>query len=361
MKERIFKFIKKNVLIILLAFIPPILIWYYFQREIYEISISVEANIPIVSLQEDFSEDIEVFYRSNSVTALNVYDISLKNNGNKPIIRSDFDSPISIELPGEILRGPIIVEKYPNSIDPEILTNNESLLINPLLLNSGDYFLFRSYVANVDEGDEGIIVTSRIRNVNNINVTRSQISTDDNGLNEIIPSTLTISLIVSLMSLLTLVKRFKGIIVSFPFGTAIELKNKLQSSEENNQKVNEIAERLDISNHDYKSNLLLIRIKLEKELREIASNLQLSRREQFGGISRLTRVLERNSNIPKEITTILRDIIPMLSKELHTSDSYLSDSDYQLIQDLGLNIIAKLEQIKMDIKIQKDQIDIDFN
>lgn len=350
MLKKIGKFFYNNALIIALAFIPPLVIWYFLQRENTELTVTLNTNIPVVSLQEKYSKDIEVFYQSTPVKSLNIKEISVENTGNTPIEKEDFDSPVEFIYQGSVLNGPAIVNKDPNSLQPKLnILSKDTVSLKPLLLNEGDKFSFRTYVANSLDNNEEVKVNARIANLKD--VTLQKAGTSENG--EIpqfllgIISALLAS--ISIYAFYILGKRARSIVVTFPFGLAIELTEQLQSKGKTATKAKEIASRLEISKHNYKNNLLLLRIKMEGLLREIAHALDLPKREQFGGISRLSKTLYEKSIVPQEVTAAIHDISPAMNRELHESESYLDKDEYEVLQNLSLNVIANLEEIRDDV------------
>ena len=70
MKRKILKFFVNNWLMILLAFVPPILLTYYFQREVRQLDVVLKSNTPVVQIEERYSDGITVLYETNKIQAL---------------------------------------------------------------------------------------------------------------------------------------------------------------------------------------------------------------------------------------------------------------------------------------------------
>jgi hypothetical protein len=148
---------------------------------------------------------------------------------------------------------------------------------------------------------------------------------------------------VSLVSTILFIKRFFSR-VSWNISTS-QLKStsiKLEAEEDVADHSKEIAQKLKISNHDFKSNLLVLRIKIESLLLELSHfhdiNLRGNRSVNF-----LAKLLEEKDIISHDVATAIRDILPAVNKELHSTDSYLSEDEFLALQKLGLNIVAALE------------------
>lgn len=65
MVQKLLKFLSKNILALLLAFIPPVILYYFFQRETREFSVTLEAEVPVVSLEKNYADDVKILYRSS--------------------------------------------------------------------------------------------------------------------------------------------------------------------------------------------------------------------------------------------------------------------------------------------------------
>ena len=174
MSEKLFRFLKSNILTILLAIVPPIAIWYYFQKDVKRIDVEILANIPVVSIEEKYSEGIEINYNKNRISSLSIVDTKIRNSGNQPIDRSDFDLPLCLKYYGNILYPIQIIESKPADLPISYIVHNDSILIKPLLLNSSDYFTIRTKIANIKDNALPLKAFSRIKGVNNIEVVKAE-------------------------------------------------------------------------------------------------------------------------------------------------------------------------------------------
>jgi hypothetical protein len=212
MKRKIFKFFVNNWLIILLAFVPPIVVTYYFQREIRQLDVILKSNTPVVQIEERYSDEIAVFYKTNKIEALNVIELVVKNSGNRPIESDDFKHPLIFKFNGTVLPNPRLIDVIPKAIEPNLIQiEPNSLELEPLLLNQGDHFSFLVYLINSKASRNPVEISARI---SGIKEPRLRIEADIPTMRNVRAKMLswiiyTISLTVSLLSILYLWKKAK--------------------------------------------------------------------------------------------------------------------------------------------------------
>ena len=54
-------------------------------------------------------------------------------------------------------------------------------------------------------------------------------------------------------------------------------------------------------------------------------------------------MLHKAGIIDNNVVALIHDISPAMNREIHESESYLSDQDYETLQNAALSIIASLE------------------
>ena len=149
MLERLKKFITKNAIAIILATIPPLGIWYYFQRDHVDLNVIVKNDVPVIALNQQFSEGVELRYHGRRVSSLNVVDVEVENSGTVAIRKTDFDTPLMFDFGGDIIASPNVVTRKPTALKPIIVKKSSGQVeIEPLLLNSDDRFTLRTFVAD---------------------------------------------------------------------------------------------------------------------------------------------------------------------------------------------------------------------
>jgi hypothetical protein len=133
--------------------------------------------------------------------------------------------------------------------------------------------------------------------------------------------------------------------VSLPLGVVIDLSNKLEKDLGTAAKAAALAKEFDISNHDAKANLLFLRLRMETLLRDIARRADLPDDSQKRSMRWLSSQLVSRGLVQAEINSAIADISPILNRELHESETYLTAEEFSSLQRLSLNVIAALTSI----------------
>lgn len=339
--EKLKKFLKANILIIILAIVPPLTIWYFLQRDTKELEISIVANVPVISIEEKFADGIEVQFNKKHISSLYVIDIKIHNAGNRTIERSDFDMPLTLAFNGTVISPVQVVRAEPQDLPVTLETKGEKVIIKPMLLNSGDSFVLRTRVSDVTTGAYPVKANTRIKGVKKVDVIKAE--TDKGTLKAFMIGVVSsILAAISLVASIKLLRRVRGLVISMPGGIEIEL-SKLEKTKDTSKRALELANILQISRHDFKSNLLILRLKIEGQLRELARAANFGKRDQIGSISRISQKLEERGLIDHSVGTLIRDISPIMNRELHESESYLSEEEFAELQRMALSIVAALE------------------
>lgn len=342
--NKIIQFIKNNWFVIALAFVPPLTIYFFLERETAGLEITIGSLNTIVSVQEGFSQEIEIKHKNKKIHSLKYVDISVENTGTIPFTKNDFIVPITISFNNIIASLPDVISSKPNSIKPIFTLEDEmTVKLGTDLLNPDDIFTFRTLVIDNDRETITPSISARVRNVKNVEVyNESENSLLFKKYNNWFNVTI-IALFVSLSSAILSITRFFSR-VSWNISTSQLKTTSIKLEEEENVAVHskEIAQKLKISNHDFKSNLLVLRIKIESLLFELSHfndiKLRGNRSTNF-----LAKLLEERNIISHDVAAAISDILPAVNKELHSTESYLSEDEFIALQKLGLNIVAALE------------------
>lgn len=339
MESKSIKFIKNNWLTIFLAIVPPLLIWFFLQKDSPNLSITVTAKTSVVSLADKFSDGIEIFHDSKPISSLYVADIKVRNEGNKSIEKDDFDNPITFNVNGDVISSEVI-EVSPKGLPVKTINKKNSVEIDNLLLNSTDEFKIRLKVINPSNGNLSIEPFSRITSIKE--PTFHPYEKKDNKWIQISLGAIAAILgFISVLSMAKLLERFKLVRISLP-GVTLDLAKELEKDNEVHNRVEKLAEQLAITGHDYKSNVLLLRLKIENQLRDLAEKNKINIRNT-GSLYRLSDSLYSKGLLEKKVVSLIRDISPAMNRELHESESYLNDNEFDILQHSALSVIAVLE------------------
>lgn len=344
------KFFRKNLLTIILTIVPPLAMWYFLQRESPDLSITVISKTPVVSLADDFSDGIEIFHNKKSIDSLYVTDIIIKNEGNKPIERSDFDEPLTFSLNGTVISSEVI-DVSPKGLHVKVKNNEGLVEVEKLLLNPTDEFKLRLKIINPSNNNLLIEPNSRIKAIKEVSF--YPYKEKESKRNKLIAIIATIASFVSVISLIKLLERFKTLRISLS-GLNLEYVKELEKDASIKSRVEKLAEQLTITGHDIKSNILLLRLKIENQLRELAKKNGLHVRNN-GSVNSLSDALYKNGLLEKRVVSLIRDISPAMNRELHESETYLDSKEFEILQHSALSIIAVLEDSlnsKSDIAVK---------
>jgi len=340
MLNKLWPFIKKNALTIALAIIPPILIWYFLQKDSSDLSVTVISESSVVSVDSKFSDGIEIYHNKKPINGLFVADIKIRNNGNRPIEKADFDAPLRLAFNGEVIKPVKLISSDPNGLPVVTSVDKQSVVINPLLINPDDTFSIQVKVVNPSESELRIEPSARIKSINRLSF-QPYSDVETPWYSFLLGVIASILAAISVIAGKNLLQQARLISISLP-GITVELTRELESNQDIGQRMNELAEKLSISGHDFKSNLLFLRLKIESQLREILA-LNNIKVKNIGSINFLSRELNKANLIDHKVVSLIRDIMPAMNRELHESESYLSKEEYEMLQKAALSVIASLE------------------
>ncbi len=117
---------------------------YYYQRERRELAFGVLYETQLLSVSTALANRAQISFDGHVVPNIRLVVLALKNSGNRPILASDFQSPFAMRF-GEAER-PLSVEvskQFPADLDASVQLQDEQVLVQPLLLNPGDYLVFK--------------------------------------------------------------------------------------------------------------------------------------------------------------------------------------------------------------------------
>lgn len=162
-----------EILLGLLAVIAAItvpLIIYFLQKSKKRFAYEVISNTQLVGVKSEVQNKIKIYYENKLVENVHLISIRLINSGNQPIPIDDFARPINIQLGSEtnILTCEVL-EKNPKDLDVSILKMQDSIEIQPLLLNQNDSLTLNILLSDYRGGLE---VSARVKGIAKVEVYR---------------------------------------------------------------------------------------------------------------------------------------------------------------------------------------------
>lgn len=121
--------------------------------------------------------DLKVFFGQKLVEEPKLVKVQIKNNGTEPIKKTDFDTPLQLEVAlGATLLKASISSTIPDSIPAEVSIESNALQLKPLLLNPEDTL----NISIIISGEiEDLTVLGRIANIHNLELVKRETGKDN--------------------------------------------------------------------------------------------------------------------------------------------------------------------------------------
>lgn len=120
----------------------------FISRPTKALQVIVDQPVSLVDIRPEAAQDIEVFYRGESVSNISLLQARVKNSGNQPITEDDYSRPLSFSFaPGSNLADVAVAMSDPPNIGMIISQTSECRAeAVPTLLNPGDTVTVRFVV-----------------------------------------------------------------------------------------------------------------------------------------------------------------------------------------------------------------------
>jgi hypothetical protein len=129
------------------------IIIFFLQRRKKSLAYDVIANTSLLALDEEIKGKIQILYDGTSVQKVHLLILHIMNDGNVPIIKSDFESPLTFEF-GENTRilSAELIKTEPANLKPEFWgsPSESNISLEPLLLNSKDSIQLKLLLAQFE-------------------------------------------------------------------------------------------------------------------------------------------------------------------------------------------------------------------
>lgn len=118
---------------------------------------------------------VQILFDGAAVTEVRLLIITVNNSGNEPIRVDDFERPLRFSWPepARILTAEV-AEVSPESLQPTINAGVNEIVVDPLLLNPGDWLRIRILINQVTK----ISVDARVVGVKGIKVASAMVTSD---------------------------------------------------------------------------------------------------------------------------------------------------------------------------------------
>lgn len=143
------------------------IIIFILQKNKKKLSYEIIAETSLLTTKEKIEGKLKILYNDREVRNVKFFEIKLINSGNIGIPATDYERPIKIKFPesSKILSCEVI-ENSPNSLDTKITLDETKISIEPLLINSKDYFILKVIVSDIERED--FTIDARIKDVKEV-------------------------------------------------------------------------------------------------------------------------------------------------------------------------------------------------
>lgn len=141
---------------------------YLLQRNKKSIGYKILWRLPLLRVHKELKErgQLTISYNGQTVEDIQLILVEIVNTGNVPILAKDYERPLTIRYgDSTTIVSTEVVDRLPEDIDPKLSVDVNAIDIEPLLMNSGDKFVLKTLVKNLQENP---VVVSRITGVKEI-------------------------------------------------------------------------------------------------------------------------------------------------------------------------------------------------
>ncbi|ABX04006.1 hypothetical protein Haur_1361 [Herpetosiphon aurantiacus DSM 785] len=147
-----------------LSMVVPI-VWSGIDKDVKSLSYAIISSSQIVSINEEAKEKIQITFDGTPVEDVRLILLEITNDGDIPIIKSDYEMPITIEIDNqEQILSANIVDVSPENLTIPLSVTNKRITLDPVLLNPEDKITIKILINN----QSNINISSRIIGINNI-------------------------------------------------------------------------------------------------------------------------------------------------------------------------------------------------
>ena len=167
--QKFLAFLKANAFVTVLTLSSSVGLWYFLQRDVLELEVLQHADVRIVTIDSALGSGVQVLLAGRQVSAVRALDIEVRNSGNRPILREDFDLPLTLTFRGRIAGDVTVLSAFPSALPVVARVELDSVLaFEPLLLNPRDAFTVRVLLADNALDDARPTITGRIVGVSRL-------------------------------------------------------------------------------------------------------------------------------------------------------------------------------------------------
>lgn len=156
------------------------IVLYLAARQKKSLRYELISEYPLININDEVKGKLEVLFNGKPVVKLHLLLVKFTNDGRIPITSGDYERPLTIcfKQDSNILSAEY-VDPSPENLLTQIDVNSQNVIIQPLLMNSGDFFTIKILLS---EYSGGFNVDTRIVGVKNLRIDSSKIRTKRLGV-----------------------------------------------------------------------------------------------------------------------------------------------------------------------------------
>jgi hypothetical protein len=123
----------------------------FLQRKRKRLSYEIVSSSSLLSLDRQIKGKVKILYDGIEVEKVHLIVIRVYNSGNTPIKSGDYERPIKFSFgPSARILSFEVTETEPDNLDVGVTPDENSVSVDPLLLNSKDSILLTALVSEFD-------------------------------------------------------------------------------------------------------------------------------------------------------------------------------------------------------------------
>jgi len=141
---------------------------YIAQQKRKSLTYDIITLTPLLTVQEELVGKVKITYEGKQIQKAYLLVIKVLDDGNTPILPSDFIEPLTFSFSNEIkFLGVEVIDTYPANLNPKLEIGKNSCTISPLLLNKKEAIVLKFLLSNTGTG-LGLKSQARIVGINEV-------------------------------------------------------------------------------------------------------------------------------------------------------------------------------------------------
>jgi len=119
-------------------------------RKRKQLSYEILSHVPLLNVEEAIQGRVKILFDGQPVGNVQLVEVKIKNSGNVPVLRTDYERPISLHFgDGSTILSAEVSERDPDNLGASVRADEGRVNLNPVLLNAGDWATIKVLVSQV--------------------------------------------------------------------------------------------------------------------------------------------------------------------------------------------------------------------